>query len=259
MQGGRLKVETRSSRPSPGSAWPGGSSTTGGRCCSPRPAPSARPACGWWPATPRRSRRSAGSAPRPTTLDADRPAGAARTNTRCGCTASCATSTSSPGSAGGWPTRSATGRSCRRSPTPASSTRPTRPRWSRRSARASNESLAYERGRTDMSTSADRPGDVHHREGETCPVCGDTVRAVEYRAYTVDYCPTCQTGGKVLADNTTSQVPQVAALDEAELCDRVALLDQLGHGRVDARPGERRRCRGPARSRTGRRRSCTGS
>ena len=67
------------------------------------------------------------------------------------------------------------------------------------------ESLAYERTRSDMSSSADRPGAVHHREGETCPVCGDSIRAVEYRSYTVNYCPTCQTGGKVLADNTTSK------------------------------------------------------
>ena len=66
-------------------------------------------------------------------------------------------------------------------------------------------SLAYERGREDMSSSKERPGAVHHREGETCPVCGDTVRAVEYRSYTVNYCATCQTGGKVLADNTTSK------------------------------------------------------
>jgi formamidopyrimidine-DNA glycosylase len=67
------------------------------------------------------------------------------------------------------------------------------------------ESLAYERTRSDMSSSKERPGAVHHREGELCPVCGDTVRAVEYSRYTVNYCPTCQTGGKVLADNTTSK------------------------------------------------------
>jgi formamidopyrimidine-DNA glycosylase len=67
------------------------------------------------------------------------------------------------------------------------------------------ESLADERKRSDMSSSAERPGAVHHREGEQCPVCGDTIRAVEYRSYTVNYCPTCQTGGKVLADNTTSK------------------------------------------------------
>lgn len=68
-----------------------------------------------------------------------------------------------------------------------------------------DESLAFERDRTDMSSSKERPGAVHHRAGEACPVCGDQVRSVEYNAYTVSYCPTCQTGGKVLADNTTSK------------------------------------------------------
>jgi len=67
------------------------------------------------------------------------------------------------------------------------------------------EGLAYERTRPDMSSSKDRPGAVHGRTGEPCPVCGDAVRAVEYVGYTVNYCPTCQTGGKVLADNTTSK------------------------------------------------------
>jgi formamidopyrimidine-DNA glycosylase len=67
------------------------------------------------------------------------------------------------------------------------------------------EGLEYERGRDDMSSSKDRPGRVHHRTGEPCPACGDTIRAVEYSGYTVNYCPTCQTGGKVLADNTTSK------------------------------------------------------
>ena len=67
------------------------------------------------------------------------------------------------------------------------------------------EGLAYERTRPDMSSSKDRPSRVHGRTGEQCEVCGDTVRAVEYSSYTVNYCPTCQTGGKVLADNTTSK------------------------------------------------------
>jgi formamidopyrimidine-DNA glycosylase len=67
------------------------------------------------------------------------------------------------------------------------------------------EALDHERTLDAMSKSADRPGAVHRRKGATCPVCGDTVRAVEYNAYEVDYCPTCQTGGKVLADNTTSK------------------------------------------------------
>jgi formamidopyrimidine-DNA glycosylase len=68
-----------------------------------------------------------------------------------------------------------------------------------------DEGLAYERSRDDMSASADRPGGVHHRAGEPCPVCGDVVREVSYSSYVVNYCPTCQTGGKVLADNTTSR------------------------------------------------------
>lgn len=67
------------------------------------------------------------------------------------------------------------------------------------------EGLEYERTRSDMSSSKDRPSDVHNRTGDACPVCGDTIRAVEYSGYTVNYCATCQTNGKVLADNTTSK------------------------------------------------------
>jgi formamidopyrimidine-DNA glycosylase len=70
---------------------------------------------------------------------------------------------------------------------------------------AIDDGLTYERTRTDMSSSADRPGRVHGRVGEECPVCGDTIRSVSYSGYTVAYCPTCQTDGKVLADNTTSK------------------------------------------------------
>ena len=68
-----------------------------------------------------------------------------------------------------------------------------------------SDALAFERSLDAMSRSADRPGAVHRRKGDACPVCGDTIRAVEYNAYEVDYCPTCQTDGKVLADNTTSK------------------------------------------------------
>jgi formamidopyrimidine-DNA glycosylase len=68
-----------------------------------------------------------------------------------------------------------------------------------------DEGLTFERGLTEMSASADRPARVHNRIGEACPECGDTVRAVEYSRYTVAYCPSCQTGGKILADNTTSK------------------------------------------------------
>ena len=75
----------------------------------------------------------------------------------------------------------------------------------RRSATRSTEGLAYERSARRHELVEGRPGRVHDRAGEACPVCGDTIRAVEYSGYTVNYCPTCQTGGKVLADNTTSK------------------------------------------------------
>ena len=67
------------------------------------------------------------------------------------------------------------------------------------------EGLEYERTRSDMSASKDRPSAVHAQTGQPCPVCGDTIRAVSYSGYTVNYCATCQTDGKILADNTTSK------------------------------------------------------
>jgi formamidopyrimidine-DNA glycosylase len=68
------------------------------------------------------------------------------------------------------------------------------------------EGLESERSRKEMSASKDRPASVHDRAGKTCPICGDTIRAVAYRGYTVNYCPTCQTGGKILADNVYSRL-----------------------------------------------------
>jgi formamidopyrimidine-DNA glycosylase len=47
---------------------------------------------------------------------------------------------------------------------------------------------------------------VHGRTGEACPVCGDTVRQVSYATKSLQYCPTCQTGGKVLADRRLSRL-----------------------------------------------------
>lgn len=46
---------------------------------------------------------------------------------------------------------------------------------------------------------------VHGRTGETCPVCGDTVREVSFADSALQYCPTCQTRGKILADRRTSK------------------------------------------------------
>lgn len=47
---------------------------------------------------------------------------------------------------------------------------------------------------------------VHGRNGEPCPICGDTVRQVIYSDSTFQYCPTCQTGGKPLADRVLSRL-----------------------------------------------------
>jgi formamidopyrimidine-DNA glycosylase len=47
---------------------------------------------------------------------------------------------------------------------------------------------------------------VHGRAGEACPVCGDTVREVSFATSFLDYCPTCQTGGKPLADRRMSKL-----------------------------------------------------
>ena len=67
------------------------------------------------------------------------------------------------------------------------------------------EAVDHERTLDDIGKSVDRPNRVHHRVGFPCPVCDDEIRAVEYRRYTVAYCPMCQTDGRVLADNTTSK------------------------------------------------------
>ncbi len=47
---------------------------------------------------------------------------------------------------------------------------------------------------------------VHGRAGEPCPVCGDVVREVSFADSALQYCPTCQTGGKLLADRRMSKL-----------------------------------------------------
>ncbi|MEV4786891.1 DNA-formamidopyrimidine glycosylase family protein [Streptomyces tuirus] len=47
---------------------------------------------------------------------------------------------------------------------------------------------------------------VHGRTGEPCPVCGDTIREVSFADSSLQYCPTCQTGGKPLADRRMSRL-----------------------------------------------------
>ena len=47
---------------------------------------------------------------------------------------------------------------------------------------------------------------VHARTGLPCPVCGDTVREVSFADKSLQYCATCQTGGKPLADRRLSKL-----------------------------------------------------
>lgn len=47
---------------------------------------------------------------------------------------------------------------------------------------------------------------VHGRYGKTCPRCGDTIRRIRYADNETNYCPACQTGGRVLADRALSRL-----------------------------------------------------
>ncbi|MDQ6847346.1 MAG: Fpg/Nei family DNA glycosylase [Candidatus Dormibacteraeota bacterium] len=47
---------------------------------------------------------------------------------------------------------------------------------------------------------------VHGRTGDACPVCGDTIREVSLSTRSFQYCPACQTGGRVLADRRLSRL-----------------------------------------------------
>jgi DNA-formamidopyrimidine glycosylase len=47
---------------------------------------------------------------------------------------------------------------------------------------------------------------VHGKAGQKCPVCGDTIREVSFADSALQYCPTCQTGGKPLADRRMSRL-----------------------------------------------------
>ena len=50
------------------------------------------------------------------------------------------------------------------------------------------------------------PLNVHRRNGEPCPRCGDRLEAVFYEDYVMCYCPTCQTDGKLLKDRRLSRL-----------------------------------------------------
>ncbi len=70
------------------------------------------------------------------------------------------------------------------------------------------EALARSLGLPAAGLKAEKKGGlrVHGRAGQPCAVCGDTVREVSYATKAFQYCPTCQTGGKVLADRRLSRL-----------------------------------------------------
>src|SRR5204862_2038025 len=47
---------------------------------------------------------------------------------------------------------------------------------------------------------------VHGRYGEPCPRCGSKIQRIRYASNETNYCPTCQTGGKLLADRALSRL-----------------------------------------------------
>ena len=70
------------------------------------------------------------------------------------------------------------------------------------------EAIAAASGKppADLKDAKRRGMKVHARRGESCPVCGDDVRSVYFADNSLEYCATCQTGGKVLADRRMSRL-----------------------------------------------------
>ena len=78
----------------------------------------------------------------------------------------------------------------------------------RRSARTLRDAIARSDGLAASELKKEKKSGlrVHGRTGEPCPVCGDTVREVSFADSSLQYCPTCQTGGKPLADRRLSRL-----------------------------------------------------
>ena len=60
---------------------------------------------------------------------------------------------------------------------------------------------------------------AHGRFGKPCPVCGTPIQRIRYAANEANYCPTCQTSGKLLADRAMSRLLKEdwpRSLDEME-------------------------------------------
>jgi formamidopyrimidine-DNA glycosylase len=70
-----------------------------------------------------------------------------------------------------------------------------------------NEALEKERTRSGgLPPKLSEHFTVHGRARTPCPVCADELRRISYEDYEITYCPTCQTGGKILADRRMSRL-----------------------------------------------------
>ncbi len=52
---------------------------------------------------------------------------------------------------------------------------------------------------------------VHGKYGQSCPVCGSTIQRIRYAHNETNYCPICQTGGRLLADRALSRLLKLVA------------------------------------------------
>ena len=76
---------------------------------------------------------------------------------------------------------------------------------------------------------------VHGKFGKPCPICGSKVQRIRYASNETNYCPTCQTGGKLLADRALSRLlkedwpKNLEELEERNLSNQNLLSVMLYH------------------------------
>jgi formamidopyrimidine-DNA glycosylase len=75
-----------------------------------------------------------------------------------------------------------------------------------RLATAMNDELSRGLALREAGASDQRTYRVHRRLGEPCHVCGTPLAQVDFEEHTIFYCPTCQTGGRVLKDRRLSRL-----------------------------------------------------
>ena len=177
---------------------------TTSRCSSASTGTSARPRGGC--SRPATTARSSASGPSPTPTSS--PSSCSTATTAAACTPSCATSAPCRASGAGTPTTPSGARSCRRTRRWRRSTTRSERRCSTRCA-ACSPTASRSSASAPAGLSQPKLGEhfeVHARHGTPCPRCGEAMRRVSYESHEVTYCPTCQTGGKVLADRRMSRL-----------------------------------------------------